>query len=148
MLAARVKQKNGMTKDDKNGVMLAARVEQKNGMTKGRQKWRDAPLTNKAPYGASQQTWPPMTAKGHVRPIQRGFGCPLSLRLCCKSPCGGTRSRKNGNSRIRKAGSVNQISALWFASGKMFFAQRLKIVLQHNPSGTRHRDRRRYEYAR
>ena len=30
--------------------MLAARLEQKNGMTKGRQKWRDAPLTKKAPY--------------------------------------------------------------------------------------------------
>ena len=30
--------------------MLAARVEQKNGMTTARQKWRDAPLTKKAPY--------------------------------------------------------------------------------------------------
>ena len=34
----------------RDGRMLAARVEQKNGMTKGRQKWRDAPLTKKAPY--------------------------------------------------------------------------------------------------
>ena len=30
--------------------MLAARVEQKNGMTKDDKKWRDAPLTKKAPY--------------------------------------------------------------------------------------------------
>jgi hypothetical protein len=37
-------------KSGRGGRMLAARVEQKNGMTKGRQKWRDAPLTKKAPY--------------------------------------------------------------------------------------------------
>jgi hypothetical protein len=30
--------------------MLAARVEQKNEMTKDDKKWRDAPLTKKAPY--------------------------------------------------------------------------------------------------
>jgi hypothetical protein len=45
--------------------MLAARVEQKNGMTKGRQKWRDAPLTKKAPYK-------PDAGNLHVRIDERG----------------------------------------------------------------------------
>ena len=40
--------------------MLAARVEQKNGMTKDDKKWRDAPLTKKAPYK-------PYAGKPHVR---------------------------------------------------------------------------------
>ena len=30
--------------------MLAARVKQKNGMRKDDKRWRDAPLTKKAPY--------------------------------------------------------------------------------------------------
>ena len=36
--------------------MLAARVEQKNGMTKDDKKWRDAPLTKKAPYKRDVET--------------------------------------------------------------------------------------------
>ena len=46
--------------------MLAARIEQKNGMTKGRQKWRDAPLTKKAPYK-------PDAGDRHVRFDERGW---------------------------------------------------------------------------
>src|SRR2546425_258353 len=38
----------------------AARVEQKNGVNNARQKWRDAPLTKKAPYK-------PYAGKLHVR---------------------------------------------------------------------------------
>jgi hypothetical protein len=42
------------------------RVEQKNGVTNARQKWRDAPLTKKAPYE-------PDAGNRHVRFDERGW---------------------------------------------------------------------------
>src|SRR6516225_7360270 len=48
MLAAWVEQKNEATKHDKNGKQQSTT---KMGSNKARQKWRDAPLTKKVPYG-------------------------------------------------------------------------------------------------
>src|SRR4029434_8755132 len=78
MLAARVEQKNEMTKDDKNG------------------KWRDAPWTNKAPYK-------PYAGKLHVRICAGGHqqwrSLPQRARQSWRDPAGGRRAAGSRGAR-------------------------------------------------
>jgi hypothetical protein len=61
----------------RDGRMLAARLEQKNGMTKGRQKWRDAPLTKKAPYKPDGTIAAPTIAVNFRQSLRKR--CAISL---------------------------------------------------------------------
>jgi hypothetical protein len=53
--------------------------------------------------------------------------------FCCKSHRHLVRLAKVSNIRIPMAGFLNQNSLLELDCEKLFFAQRPKIVLQHNP---------------